>query len=116
RFGAQMVRKTGTPRDAASACLSPPTLTQSNTQVILHATAGNICDRVIYSLPLGTGRGLAEIVGLEVGDVFAPDTTPRSRVGSGPRPPRAAVCPCASISLYVQILGAGTTTPLLSAR
>jgi integrase len=31
-------------------------------------------------LALGTGLRLAEIVGLNVGDVFAPDGTPRSRV------------------------------------
>src|SRR6266571_185866 len=33
-----------------------------------------------YPLALGTGLRLAEIVGLNVGDVFAPDGTPRSRV------------------------------------
>jgi len=36
--------------------------------------------RLIYSLALGTGLRLAEIVGLNVGDVFAPDGRPRSRV------------------------------------
>jgi integrase len=60
--------------------LSPPTLTESEQKAILAATAGNVRDHVIYSLALGTGLRLAEIVGLNVGDVFTPDGTPRSRV------------------------------------
>jgi integrase/recombinase XerC len=60
--------------------LSPPTLTESEAQAILAATAGNPRDHVIYSLALGTGLRLAELVGLNVGDVYAPDGTPRSRV------------------------------------
>src|SRR3989442_1833780 len=60
--------------------LSPPPLTQCEQQAILVATACNPRDHVIYSLALGTGLRLAEIVGLNVGDVFAPDGTPRSRV------------------------------------
>jgi len=60
--------------------LSPPTLTQSETKAILHSTAGQPRDHLIYSLALGTGLRLAEIVGLNVGDMFAPDGTPRSRV------------------------------------
>ena len=60
--------------------LSPPTLTSSEQEAILRATASNMRDHVIYSLALGTGLRLAEIVGLNVGDVFAPDGTPRSRV------------------------------------
>jgi len=60
--------------------LSPPTLTESEQRAILRATAGNVRDHVIYSLALGTGLRLAEIVGLNVGDVFAPHGTPRSRV------------------------------------
>jgi len=35
---------------------------------------------MIVSLALGTGLRLAEIVGLNVGDVFTPDGTPRVRV------------------------------------
>ena len=58
----------------------PPTLTKSETEAILSATAYHPRDHVIYSLALGTGLRLAEIVGLNVGDVFAPDGTPRSRV------------------------------------
>src|SRR2546425_8101311 len=60
--------------------LSPPTLTQSETEAILAATAVHPRDHLIYSLALGTGLRLAEIVGLNVGDVFTPDGTPRSRV------------------------------------
>src|SRR5213593_3363219 len=60
--------------------LSPPTLTKSETEAILAATVANPRDHAIYSIALGTGLRLAEIVGLNVGDVFAPDGTPRSRV------------------------------------
>lgn len=60
--------------------LSPPTLTRSETEAILAATAGQPRDHLTYSLALGTGLRLAEIVGLNVGDVFAPDGAPRSRV------------------------------------
>ncbi|MGH9317688.1 MAG: site-specific integrase, partial [Thermoanaerobaculia bacterium] len=60
--------------------LSPPTLTASEQKSILRAAAGHPRDHLIYSLALGTGLRLAEIVGLNVGDVFAPDGTPRSRV------------------------------------
>lgn len=60
--------------------ISPPTLTESEQKAILRATAGNLRDHLIYSLALGTGLRLAEVVGLNVGDVYAPDGTPRSRV------------------------------------
>src|SRR2546422_362227 len=60
--------------------LSPPTLTKSETEAILRATAGHPRDHAIYSLALGTGLRLAELVGQNVSDVFAPDGTPRSRV------------------------------------
>ena len=60
--------------------LSPTTLTTDEQRLILRATAGNVRDHTIYSLALGTGLRLAEIVGLDVGDVFAPDGTPRVRV------------------------------------
>ena len=42
--------------------LSPPTLTDSETRAILRATAGHARDHAIYSLALGTGLRLAEIV------------------------------------------------------
>jgi site-specific recombinase XerC len=60
--------------------LSPTSLTADEQRLILRATAGNLRDHTIISLALGTGLRLAEIVGLDVGDVFAPDGTPRVRV------------------------------------
>jgi integrase len=60
--------------------LSPTTLTTDEQRLILRATAGNVRDHVIVSMALGTGLRLAEIVGLNVGDVFAPDGMPRVRV------------------------------------
>ena len=67
-------------REDAMPHLSPPTLTTAEQAAILAATAGHPRDHLIYSLALGTGLRLAEIVGLNVGDVYAPDGTPRSRV------------------------------------
>ena len=60
--------------------LSPTTLTQDEQKQILRATAKNLRDHVIISLALGTGLRLGEIVGLDVGDIYAPDGTPRVRV------------------------------------
>ena len=60
--------------------LSPTTLTADEQRLILQATAVSVRDHTIISLALGTGLRLAEIVGLNVGDVFAPDGTPRVRV------------------------------------
>ncbi len=60
--------------------LSPPTLTHSEQKAILRATARNPRDHIIYSLALGTGLRLAEIVGLSVGDVYIDDRTPRTRL------------------------------------
>jgi len=60
--------------------LSPSTLTASEQAAILTASTVHPRDHMIYSLALGTGLRLAEIVGLNVGDVFGPDGTPRSRV------------------------------------
>jgi integrase/recombinase XerC len=60
--------------------LSPTTLTTGELRLIVRATAGNVRDHTIISLALGTGLRLAEIVGLNVGDVFAPNGTPRVRV------------------------------------
>src|SRR5439155_2087512 len=59
---------------------SPPTLTASEQAAVLSATAGSPHDHMIYSLALGTGLRLAEIVGLNVADVFTSEGTPRSRV------------------------------------
>jgi integrase/recombinase XerC len=60
--------------------LSPPTLTHIEQKAILRATTGNPRDHLIYSLALGTGLRLAEIVGLNVGDVYIDDRTPRTRL------------------------------------
>ena len=60
--------------------LSPTTLTTDEQKLILRTTAKHPRDHLIISLALGTGLRLGEIVGLNVGDVFAPDGTPRVRV------------------------------------
>src|SRR5947209_1235506 len=60
--------------------LSPPTLTHTEQKAILCTTRRNLRDHLIYSLALGTGLRLAEIVGLNVGDVYTLDGKPRNRV------------------------------------
>jgi len=60
--------------------LSPTTMTTDEQQLILRVTADSARDHTIISLALGTGLRLAEIVGLDVGDVFFPGGTPRTRV------------------------------------
>ena len=60
--------------------LSPTTLTQTEQRTILRATAANVRDHTIYSLALGTGLRLGEIVGLNVGDVFNGNGRPRTRI------------------------------------
>ena len=60
--------------------LSPPTLTHSEQKAILRATARNPRDHLVYSLALGTGLRLAEIVGLSVGDVYTPEGRSRNRL------------------------------------
>ncbi len=60
--------------------LSPTTLTTDEQKLILHATANHRRDHLLVSLALGTGLRLGEIVGLNVGDVFAPNGTPKIRV------------------------------------
>ena len=60
--------------------LSPQTLTHGEQKTILRATRPNPRDHLIYSLALGTGLRLAEIVGLNVGDVYTPDGRPKNRV------------------------------------
>jgi len=65
----------------ASTCrTSPPPRWTDEQRLILRSTAGNVRDHTIISLALGTGLRLAEIVGLDVGDVFAADGAPRVRV------------------------------------
>jgi integrase/recombinase XerC len=60
--------------------LSPTTLTADEQRLILRATAGHPRDHAIFSMALGTGLRISEIIGLNVGDVFAPAGTPRTRV------------------------------------
>jgi integrase len=60
--------------------LAPPTLTAAEQKAILRATAANVRDHTTFSMALGTGLRLAELVGLNVGDVFSPDGVPRVRV------------------------------------
>ena len=60
--------------------LSPQTLTRGEQRAILSATARNRRDHLIYSLALGTGLRLAEIVGLNVGDVYGMDGKPKNRL------------------------------------
>jgi len=62
------------------AYLSPTTLTRKEQQTILRESACNPRDHLIYSLALGTGLRLAEIVGLNVGDVFSDDGKTRCRI------------------------------------
>src|SRR5712692_8629664 len=74
-------RNRGTMRlEAAMPHLSPQTLTHAEQRAILRATARNLRDHLIYSLALGTGPRLAEIVGLNVGDVYTPEGKPKNRV------------------------------------
>ncbi len=53
--------------------LSPPTLTAAEQRALLAATAAHPRDHTIFSLALGTGLRLGEIVGLNVGDIYFPD-------------------------------------------
>ena len=60
--------------------LSPTTLTDAELETILQATAGHSRDNLIISMALGTGLRLGELHGLNIGDVFAVDGTPKTRV------------------------------------
>ena len=60
--------------------LSPQTLTRREQKAILRATARNRRDHLIYYLALGTGLRLAEIVGLNVGDVYTSAGRPKNRI------------------------------------
>ncbi len=68
------------PQEGVVPHLSPPTLTHGEQKAILRATARNLRDHLIYSLALGTGLRLAEIVGLDVVDVYMTDGRPKNRV------------------------------------
>ena len=60
--------------------LSPPTLTADEQKLILRVTAKHPRDHLIISMALGTGLRVSELIGLNVGDVFTPDGTPKTRV------------------------------------
>jgi integrase/recombinase XerC len=60
--------------------LCPQTLTTDEQKLILRATAKHERDHLIFSMALGTGLRLAELTGLNVGDVYAPDGTPKTRI------------------------------------
>jgi integrase len=54
--------------------LSPTTLTTDEQKLILRATAKHPRDHLIFSMALGTGLRLGELIGLNVGDVSLPET------------------------------------------
>ena len=60
--------------------LSPQTLTASEQEALLKISATSPRDHLILSVALGTGLRLAELVGLNVGDVFLQDGKPRIRI------------------------------------
>ena len=60
--------------------LSPETLTADDVQALLRTSSGRPRDHVLFSLALGTGLRLGELVGLNVGDVFFPSGEPRARI------------------------------------
>src|SRR6266568_2390391 len=82
--------------------LSPQTLTHGEQKALLRATARNLRDHLIYSLALGTGLRLAEIVGLNVGDVYIPDGRPKNRVRL--RPEIAKNCRADDVLLPVALV------------
>jgi integrase len=59
--------------------LSPSSLTGSEQQALLYASSGIPHDHLVFSLALGTGQRLSEIVGLDVRDVYSTDGRLRSR-------------------------------------
>ncbi len=60
--------------------LSPQTLTHSKQHALLEVSSVHPRDHLVFSLALGTGLRLPEIIGLNVGDVFFPTGRPRSRI------------------------------------
>ncbi len=60
--------------------LCPQTLTSDEQRLILRFTAKHTRDNLIFSMALGTGLRLSELIGLNVGDVFAEDGKPKTRV------------------------------------
>ena len=60
--------------------IAPPTLTRSEQQALLEASSVHPRDHLIFSLALGTGLRLSEIIGLDVGDIYFQEGRPRGRV------------------------------------
>ena len=60
--------------------ISPSTLTADEQKLILRVTAKHPRDHLIISMALGTGLRISELLGLNVGDVFALDRTPKIRI------------------------------------
>jgi len=58
----------------------PATLTRSDQLAVLEVRSDRPREALLVSLALGTGLRLAEIVGLDVGDVYLPGGQPRVRV------------------------------------
>jgi site-specific recombinase XerC len=50
-------------------------MTKTEQNALLSASSAHPRDHVIFSLALGSGLRLAEIGGLNVGDVYSPDGT-----------------------------------------
>jgi integrase len=59
---------------------SPSTLTRSDQLALLDAASSRPREALLVSLALGTGLRLAELVGLDVGDIYLPGGQPRVRV------------------------------------
>lgn len=60
--------------------LSPQTLTRTEQSTLIAVPAAHPRDHLAFSFALGTGLRLAEIVGLDVGDVYSAAGQPKSRV------------------------------------
>src|SRR2546428_11569399 len=63
---------------------APETMTGSEQASLLRATADAIRDHVLYSMALGTGLRLSELLGLNVGDVSPDGREARRRVTLDP--------------------------------
>ena len=74
------VRALGLQGEAPRPYLSPPTLTAGEQNLILRVTAKHPRDRLLVSMALGTGLRLSELVGLNVGDIYVPNGTPKTRI------------------------------------
>jgi len=64
--------------------LSPQTLTNAEQTALLTATSIQPREHLIFSLALGTGLRLAELVGLNVGDVYLDGAPPSANMGETP--------------------------------